>query len=101
MYTSEGPDDFFDVPGEVDGVYCVELTVTASDGYSVATPTCDAGGGDVQHRGGRAGEDAERRHRRVAVVVEELAAAAVVPEAVVAASPASGSPTRRAGRRPR
>jgi hypothetical protein len=44
VYTSEGPDDFFDVPGEVDGVYCVELTVTASDGFSVATPTCDAGG---------------------------------------------------------
>jgi hypothetical protein len=44
IYASEGTDDFFDVTAEVDGVYCVELTVTASDGYSVETPKCAAGG---------------------------------------------------------
>ncbi len=44
IYTSEGTDDFFNVTAEMDGVYCIELTVTASDGIFVETPKCNAGG---------------------------------------------------------
>jgi hypothetical protein len=44
IYTSTGTADFFDVTAELDGVYCVELTVTAADGAKAETPKCSAGG---------------------------------------------------------
>jgi len=43
-YTADGPSPFFEPTVEADGDYCVGLTVTASDGFSVGTPSCSAGG---------------------------------------------------------
>jgi hypothetical protein len=42
IYTGTG--ESFDTTVDEDGAYCVELKVTASDGYSVSTPACTAGG---------------------------------------------------------
>ena len=43
IYTGQG--ETFDATVNEDGTYCVQLTVTASDGAHESTPTCGAGGG--------------------------------------------------------
>ncbi|MEX0665550.1 MAG: hypothetical protein WD598_12390 [Acidimicrobiia bacterium] len=43
---NSGPsaNDFFEPTVQDNGSYCVEITVTASDGHTVSTPTCSGGG---------------------------------------------------------